>query len=343
MTEKFSGADGIRGLACLIVLCAHVPGFFVPEIAKYFSGTGKFGVWLFFVLSAFLLTSKFSKNGFSIPELSGYAIGRTLRIIPLFMLVTLIYWNFNSAGILTGGDVLSANTFKQGYAHLWTIPVEFKYYFFLPAMAYSFIMIERRHGHFSTIILATMIIFFHQLAWPYWNTPENSISTYWYIPSFVLGSYAAVSINTLRQYITPLTSTLIASLVTLSLLFMSPGGRNILLGMPFDGWLMNKFIFLSFLWMLFVVFLADGKGVVGRLMQTTLLKTLGAWSYSIYLIHWLFYQKLSLVQHGWIYAFFAMLGSIGAGAFLYLVIEAPIEKFRHSLQKKINPKLLQAA
>ena len=61
--------------------------FFIPEIAKYFAGTGEYVVWLFFVLSAILLTNKFSQIGFSFSELSGYAIGRILRIIPLFFVV----------------------------------------------------------------------------------------------------------------------------------------------------------------------------------------------------------------------------------------------------------------
>lgn len=342
MTGRFSGADGIRGLACLMVLCAHVPGFFFPEIARYFSGTGKFGVWLFFVLSAFLLTSKFLRTGFSVTELTGYSVGRFLRIIPLFFLVVFIYWYFGSAGILTSEDALKAVTFKQGYSHLWTIPVEFKFYFFLPFIAYLFVTAERLLGQMAVLLLAIGLVVAHQFVRPYWDTPENSISTAWYIPSFVFGCYAAVSIGSVRKYVTPKTATLVALFVAFAFLCLSPGGRNALLGMPFDGWLMNKFIFLSFLWMLFILFLADGKGWGGELMRMTFFRRLGAWSYSIYLIHWLFYQKLSLIQQGGLYAVGAVLGSVAAGASLYILIESPIERFRHSLQKRIRLRQLDA-
>lgn len=340
---RYEGADGIRGLACLMVLFAHVPGFFIPELAKYFSGTGKYGVWLFFVLSAFLLTNKFANTGFSVSELTGYALGRILRILPLFLVAILIFWYFASAGILTERDAISAATFRQGYAHLWTIPVEFKFYFFLPFIAYLFIAVERKYGHLLASVLAVVIIFSHQLIWPYWNTPENSISTHWYIPSFVLGCYAAVAIGSIRTHVTATTALIIAVFVFISLLLLSPGGRNALLGMPFDGWLQNKFILLSVLWTLFILFLAEGKGAVGSLMKTTFFRRVGAWSYSIYLFHWLFYQKLSFIQHGWLFALLAVLASIGAGAVLHALIESPIERFRHSLQKVLSRRRLETA
>ena len=37
--------DGIRGLACLIVLMAHAVTMFLPHSAPYLAGSGKIGVW----------------------------------------------------------------------------------------------------------------------------------------------------------------------------------------------------------------------------------------------------------------------------------------------------------
>ncbi|WP_395598299.1 hypothetical protein AB4P95_01225 [Pseudomonas sp. A1437] len=112
----------------------------------------------------------------------------------------------------------------------------------------------------------------HQFVWPYWNTPENSISTLWYIPTFVLGWYAAVSISALRKYINSVSAIFVAVLVILSLFFLVQDEQIPILGMPFYGWLQNKFIMLSFSWMLFLAFLADGRGFVGALMQTRFLE-----------------------------------------------------------------------
>lgn len=332
---RFYGADGIRGLACLMVLIAHIPGFFFQSIASYFSGTGKYGVWLFFVLSAFLLTSKFKQTGFSAWAVMSYGLGRVLRIVPVFLIVVFIYWMVGFAGIQSLEDLGSAATMSKGFSHLWTIPVEFKFYFVLPFFAAAFIFVRSRLGVVSTAVFGGIVIASHQMIWPFWGTPPNSISTSWYIPSFIFGCYAAVSIDDFKSRVNASGATAMAFVVLVLFLVFSPGGRSLLFGMPLDGWLMDKFIPLSFLWMLFVLSLADGRGFLGRVMQARGLRALGAWSYSIYLIHWLFYQGLSALQGGAFTAVLALIGSIIAGGVMFRLFESPIERFRHSLQQRI--------
>jgi len=46
--SHFPEADGIRGLACLMVLFVHITAITFPETHPYLRGTGKIGVWLFF-------------------------------------------------------------------------------------------------------------------------------------------------------------------------------------------------------------------------------------------------------------------------------------------------------
>ncbi|CND01205.1 Acyltransferase family [Yersinia frederiksenii] len=80
--DYLAGADGIRGLACLIVISLHSIGLFFSDIQFYTLGMDKLGVWIFFVLSSFLLTRQFLKNGFSSGVIIDYSISRALRIIP---------------------------------------------------------------------------------------------------------------------------------------------------------------------------------------------------------------------------------------------------------------------
>lgn len=335
---RYEGADGIRGLACLIVLCTHIPGFFIPELAKYFSGTGKFGVWLFFVLSAFLLTSKFLQIGFSASEIMKYALGRFLRIIPLFLLVLLLYL---SSGVLIHSydDLVDAALFQKGYGHLWTIPVEFKFYAALPVFAFLFSVAQKRGGNIGSFMLLIMISISHQAMWPFWRMEANSIDAHWYIPCFLIGSYAAVSMGLFRKFATPAKATVVSVLVLISLLVLSPGGRNMLFGMPFDGWLQNKFLILGPIWGVFLVFLADGKGLVGSVLKSRPFTLMGAWSYSIYLIHWLVYSTFSIGNQGswpWVAASFVC--AITSGAILYYLVESPIERYRHSLLRPVSTK-----
>lgn len=328
---RFDGADGIRGLACLTVLCTHLPAFFIPEASKYVTGTGKYGVWLFFVLSAFLLTSKFQRNGFCGGELLRYALSRCLRILPLFIVVVLIYWQ---AGVLiaTGDDAWRAISFQEGYGHLWTIPVEFTYYALLPGVAWAQIRVKQHGGATGVFLFTLALIVAHQLVWPYWDTAENSIQLRWYLPCFFMGGYVAVSMDAVRTSVRPGTATLAGLAALLVLLALTPGGRHWLLGMPFDSWLQNKFVLIGLVWAVFLAALADGKGLLGAVLQTRGFRLLGAWSYSIYLIHWLVYSKLAaLGQGGVAVALVALAAAVAGGALLYYLIEAPIERLRRGV------------
>ena len=91
-------AAGIRGFACLWVMVIHNFGFFVFPPGSV-DGCGKIGVWLFFVLSAYLLTYKLVASGTSMPVLAAYAWGRFWRIIPAFVVAVLFYRFAGTAGI----------------------------------------------------------------------------------------------------------------------------------------------------------------------------------------------------------------------------------------------------
>ncbi|WP_392388924.1 acyltransferase family protein [Enterobacter kobei] len=92
--KHIPGAEGMRGIACLIVVILHNTGPFIPAIAQYTKGTEKYGVWIFFVLSAFLLTCKILDNERSLPALGSYYISRTFRIIPPFIVAAYTYYIF---------------------------------------------------------------------------------------------------------------------------------------------------------------------------------------------------------------------------------------------------------
>lgn len=342
-STHYSGADGIRGLACLIVISVHAVAIFITGSYVALVGAGKIGVWLFFVLSAFLLTSKFERSGFSMYSIGSYAVGRALRIIPLFSIVALLYYLLGTAGITTTTDLKDAILFRNGFAHLWTIPVEFKFYVFLPVIAFILIRARSFSGQAGLATTSALLILTQQLAWPYWNTPESSISTHWYLSSFTLGCYAALSMEFYRKYVTARTATVVGSLVIILMIASSPIVRNVLFGMPIDKWLMDKFVFLSFLWATFIIVLADGMGIIGGFLRSRAITLLGAWSFPIYLVHWYFYITLNSAHHDSVsWLFVGMACAIIAGACLHFIIEMPIEKFRHSLQSRFRPRLAAA-
>lgn len=333
--ERFPGADGIRGLACLVVLLTHAFAmFFVTTAGLYLAGTGKIGVWLFFVLSAFLLTYKFRTSGFSAPVLGSYALGRILRILPLFAIAVLVYFVLGTAGIDSARDVWLALTFQKGYAHLWTIPVEFTFYAWLPLVA-ALLIAARKHSIALASVTAVALIAIQQTLWPYWRTEINAIGTQWYASSFTIGCYLATVINDIRGRISDRTSNVICTAVTAGLVLGSPGARNLIFGVPYDTALADKFVYISAAWALFIVATIDLKGFFGRLVDSKIMRKMGAWSYSIYLFHWLVFMHLQTRFQNSALATLAAIGiSILVGAAAYRYLEMPFERFRHRLQAR---------
>lgn len=131
--------DGLRGLACLFVLFAHLRyhGFYLHEtiaLGRY----AQFGLFIFFFLSAFLIT----KSAITNPELLhpktwlAYFARRFFRIWPLFAAVVLLdlvffHYYFGSLGPVSPDIVLQHLTFRIGRGPLWTMPVEVSFYVLL--------------------------------------------------------------------------------------------------------------------------------------------------------------------------------------------------------------------
>lgn len=86
--QRFLALDGLRGLALLGVLVAHLPRVF-PAYQKYLIGAGDVGVDLFFALSAFLLYYPCLKSGIP-PSLGRYYVRRFWRIMPAYLVAVLI-------------------------------------------------------------------------------------------------------------------------------------------------------------------------------------------------------------------------------------------------------------
>lgn len=153
-TLFFPFITGLRGYAALMVFLIHTGNLyginrpFFNRIVEF----GKYGVILFFVISAFTICLSIArKEHFSFKK---YIIRRFLRIAPLYFLISIICFGFN--GIISGGayymqlfgvksyDIFNLIThltftsiFFQQYQNSligleWTIPLEFFYYFLIP-------------------------------------------------------------------------------------------------------------------------------------------------------------------------------------------------------------------
>lgn len=138
--------DGLRGLAALMVVGSHASGLglhLIPGVSL--AGIGKYGVYLFFVLSAYLLTTQWLRllapgaAPVSGETLWRYARRRVLRVFPLYVPILLIGWSLAPRGLgvpLDGPAVLRHVLLLQGRDLYWSIPVEFLYYLWIPPLAW---------------------------------------------------------------------------------------------------------------------------------------------------------------------------------------------------------------
>ena len=138
---KFSALDGLRGIAVMVVFLSHSSAF-RQRVTPWtsFHGTGHLGVYLFFVLSGFLLT--WSLLAAPRINFTGFYLRRFFRIAPLFYLIVgvvfaLQLWsgridlyNLHVKGGWQG--FLSHLAFYQGDSVFWTIAAEFEFYVILP-------------------------------------------------------------------------------------------------------------------------------------------------------------------------------------------------------------------
>lgn len=143
--DRMPAMDGVRGLAVLIVFLSHSSGR-GQALAPFlqFQGIGQVGVYLFFVLSGYLLADNLLREQEKCGSISvqGFLIRRFFRIAPLYYFVLtavfvqqlytgIIYKNFLH---INGGVVgyFEHLLFYKGDGVFWTLPTEFMFYFVLP-------------------------------------------------------------------------------------------------------------------------------------------------------------------------------------------------------------------
>jgi peptidoglycan/LPS O-acetylase OafA/YrhL len=159
--RRFPAADGIRGLAILLVVL-HNSEFIerngtgvLVKLTGAIAATGWVGVQLFFVLSGFLITGILLDTLGSRDFFRNFYIRRTLRIFPLYYAVLIFallllphladvpewtavarenqwwYWSYLS----NWGGVFRHSI--PGFTHFWSLAVEEQFYVVWPVMVFT--------------------------------------------------------------------------------------------------------------------------------------------------------------------------------------------------------------
>lgn len=322
--------DGIRGMAFLFVICSHLS----INYGLFFRGIGKYGVYLFFILSAFLLTYYFinkPEKATEPLEWANYIVRRFFRIYPAYIIAVTIY-----IFVFIHGSVnlwLKHLTLRAGINHLWSIPVEFKFYFLLPFVVFFFLFMLKRNLYLTIASTITFVLIYHHLH-PLSHYKTGTINLQAYIIVFIMGSATAVVHYHLTQFHLSKRIRNVFECVAIAMLagivLTFPSVWSIFFGHIYNGYFQNRlFMEYGFGWAIFILCVVHGKGYLRRFFSSKIMSFFGWISFSAYLFHPMF----MIVVNQWLGWGSPIFGNLLIAAmtfvfsyFMYRIVEAPSTK-----------------
>jgi peptidoglycan/LPS O-acetylase OafA/YrhL len=166
---RLRSLESVRALCALGVLAGHV--FAATEwgaipAGRWFDGLAA-GVYVFFVLSGYLIYRPFARRDFGDGariDLSRYFANRALRLLPAYYLVVVILLMVQEDGgsgtqwlrFLTWTQNLFASTLATVNPPLWTVVAELQFYLVLPAVAWL-VALMARGSHLRALAVLLVI------------------------------------------------------------------------------------------------------------------------------------------------------------------------------------------
>jgi peptidoglycan/LPS O-acetylase OafA/YrhL len=292
---------------------------------------GKVGVWIFFVLSAFLLTRQFletSTTSLSRYTLANYAFRRFFRIIPLYVLTLLIYVPFSY--VVTRANFVDHLTFQEGKGHLWTVVAEVQYYFLLPLLAIGLTkLLDVPRGMATTLLVAlwiASIVIFPPSAFEISTTSVTA-----YLCIFLAGSIAAFLFVRLGVSM-PARWANALMLVALSIIVVTlPSVWSFIVEPVAPDYFYRAYPMFALVSVALVASAAAAHSWADRIFSSSPLQFLGKISFSGYLIHPLLLRLTSGYAHTVGTAIAALISAaviLIASYVLYGLIEHPLSRLR---------------
>ncbi|ODU51827.1 MAG: hypothetical protein ABS98_05745 [Lysobacteraceae bacterium SCN 69-48] len=295
--DHVQALDGLRGLAVLIVIASHLSNTgWLPQPGV--SGTGKSGVYLFFVLSAYLLAhAMLAKPLGALADArywANYALRRILRIWPLYLVILLLSWGLTRAGVAAWHYQLDTAalwrhlSLREGQDVLWSIPVEFTFYLWLPVIVVALMVLRRwPGGRWWGLALLAALAGWAQWRWPAAEAPTNSVRLGFYLVVFLCGVAAAFvqqAWPSLGHY--PRAWRTLAWALLGALVMATPALWAAIGGSGFDPELNHRwFTAFGLGWALLLLAVLWGGGILGRFFASAPMRLVGVVSFSAYLWH----------------------------------------------------------
>lgn len=381
----FPELDGLRGFAITWVIIFHAwyisgnPAVRIPigsatlDLTAIFA-VGYIGVYLFFVLSAFLLSFPFV-NAFyrseSLPSVRRYIWRRVLRIVPayyaaIFLQVSLIPPQWYIGTQVYWQDILSHLTFLFNYfpstqgtinGAFWTLSIEMQFYLVLP---FFMLMIYKRKALLTSLVVIVLALGWRYSIYCLYSTISNN-DLYFYgdqIPYQILKFGVGILACTTYLYLHYQNSWL----KQLPRQRATLGNSFVVLGVALIGWLSYRQVTVNFResgfdYSLLRIGFAVGFGclLLGSLYASTavryiwkngLVRFLGIVSYGAFLwhipllyglVHWDWAKSLSSLQQLQVLLVGGIPLSFAFGLCSLVLIERPFIRLGHNKQRRSLP------
>lgn len=320
--QKNLWLNAMRGIACLIVLFAHL-GAISTNYGMYFNGCGKIGVWLFMVLSGFWFMYPLCRNRKSLTgrSLGKFYLKKLLRIFVIYFVTLLLAWGI---GFLADFQTVVRHLFLiEGRGHFWYMPVIVKFFMVAPIFWY-FRNICKKDIWFVVVLIIFGSLF--TILFPYTDYPENSAQLRWYLPVFILGVILGVIFCRLEEsgysgYVTDILTIPVAG----TMLLLTPWFRERLWNIAPSSYLQNKYLLLGTLWCLVILAVLCGRFWKTVLSRYRLLQWIGDISFPMYLVHYPIMMEVNNFDLTWgMKAMIVILTSGALACMMHWLIEKPL-------------------
>ena len=159
--------DGIRAMACLLVVLVHMP---LHGMIETLSATG---VGIFFVLSGFLMSYLYGLVPWDFKAVCRYGIARFSRIAPIYWLVVTLCLLISYAEpdsdftqrIAGGVEITRHYLFAGSSGVFWSIPPEIQFYLFFPLVWWAIAHRASLPFVLPIVLLCAVFLLTHAL-WP---------------------------------------------------------------------------------------------------------------------------------------------------------------------------------
>lgn len=322
---------GIRGWAVLFVIFSHGSNKGLHFLELNFGGSGRYGVFLFFVLSAFLLSWQFIQaKDISTESVKKYLVRRFYRIYPLFVIAMLTYVGLYLAGIkiikIDVEDFLKLLFLIDDRPLFWTIVVEFQFYLILP-MLMSYLLMLKTKAH--RLILVTLLFTVSAIK----IEPKYSGVVIEFLPVFLAGVLAAIIYHGREKIKKYWLLNHIVILMSFSVFFITvPALYEIITGLDIENeFFHNQFVLYALSSALLIItVLSVDKHVI---FDNKIIVFLGKISFSAYLFHLvpLYFVSHFLGDKEWAFiVYFAL--TVGLSYTSYKHIEMPLYAKSHKIK-----------